>query len=100
MRLLPIAAAAGLAVSVAYVGSARADEDTQPSGPLHGPYVAVGVGRFNLKPENINDFGTGYSNIAHSKGDAVKIGAGYRFMPYFALEANYIDFGNPNSTFS
>lgn len=98
MRLLPIATVAALAVFAGFVGSARAD-DTEPSGPLHGPYIGAGFGRFNLKPQNISDVGGGLVDITNSHGDAFKITAGYRFMPYLGLEASYIDFGNPKSTF-
>lgn len=99
MRLSPIAIAMALALSVAIVGSVRA-EDSEPSGPMHGPYIGAGFGRFNLKPQNISDVGSGLVDITNSHGDAFKITAGYRFMPYLGLEASYIDFGNPNSTFS
>lgn len=100
MRLSPIALAMALAVCVAAVGSARADDTaTEASGPVHGPYIGAGVGRFNLRPQNISDVGSGLVDITNSHGDAYKITAGYRFMPYFGLEASYIDFGTPNSTF-
>ena len=99
MRLLPIAAAAALAVSAGFIGLAQAD-DTEPSGPTHGPYVGGGWGRFNLDPDTFSEFGTGFSDIAKSHDDSWKLTAGYRFMPYFGLEVNYIDFGNPNSTFA
>jgi Outer membrane protein beta-barrel domain len=99
MRLLPIAVAAALALPLGFVGSARAADDNL-SGPASGPYVGAGWGRFNLDPENISEFGNGIADITKSHADAFKITAGYRFMPYFALEANYIDFGNPQSTFT
>jgi len=98
MRSLPIAAAAAIALSVGVVGLARAT-DTEPSGPASGLYVGAGWGRFNLDPENISDVGTGLVNITKAHDDAFKITAGYRFMPYFALDGNYIDFGTPKSTF-
>jgi OmpA-OmpF porin, OOP family len=93
------AAAATLALSAAFVGSARAEE-TQPSGPLHGPYVGVGFGRFNLRPQNVGEAGQSLVDITNSHGDAFKITAGYRLMPFLGVEASYIDFGSPNSTFS
>jgi opacity protein-like surface antigen len=96
-------AAAVLAISSGFVGWASAEEgaeESKASGPVGGPYVGVGWGRFDLKPENIGDVGTGLANITRSHGDAFKITAGYRFLPYLGLEANYIDFGNPKSTFS
>lgn len=99
MRLFPIAALAAVAFSTGFATSAKAD-DSEPSGPMHGPYIGAGVGRFNLKPQNISDVGGGLVDITNSHGDAFKITAGYRFLPYLGLEANYIDFGNPNSTFS
>jgi opacity protein-like surface antigen len=67
---------------------------------VSGPYVGVGLGRFNLKPENASDIGSGLVDITNSHGDAFKVTAGYRLIPYVALEASYIDFGNPKSTFS
>jgi hypothetical protein len=99
MRLSPIAAAALLAVSVGVVGTARAT-DTEMSGPVNGPYVGGGWGRWTLKPETFATFGSDITDIAHSSDDAWKITAGYRFMPYLALEANYIDFGNTGNSFS
>jgi hypothetical protein len=96
MRLLPIAAALALALGIAE--SARAT-DSEPSGPVSGLYLGAGFGRFNLKPDDISDVGSGLVDITRAHGDAFKITAGYRFMPYVAVEANYIDFGTPNSTF-
>ena len=96
MRPLSIALTATLAVATGFAAAARADE-TEMSGPVHGPYLGAGWGRFNLKPQNISDVGSGLVDTTNSHGDAFKITAGYRFMPYFALEANYIDFGMQNS---
>jgi opacity protein-like surface antigen len=98
MRIKHLAACAVVASSVAAASGARAT-DSDLSGPVSGPYVGVGWGRFNLKPQNFNDVESGISTITHSHDDAFKIDAGYRFMPYFALEADYIDFGNPGSSF-
>jgi opacity protein-like surface antigen len=99
MRLSPIAAAAVLAVSLGFVASVRA-EDTEPSGPVHGPYVGAGWGRFTLDPDTISGIGNGLADITKSHDDAFKVTAGYRFMPYFALEANYMDLGHANSPFT
>jgi OOP family OmpA-OmpF porin len=106
MRSLPSAVAAGLALSIGLGTSARAsDSDSSNStsaayNSAGGPYIGVGWGRFNLRPENISDVGAGFDKITDSHGDAFKITAGYRFVPYFGLEASYIDFGNPKSTFN
>ena len=96
MRLSIIAAA--LALSASFAGLAAASE-SETSSPDSGLYVGAGWGRFNLKPDSISDVGTGLVDITRAHDDAFKITAGYRFMPYVALEANYIDFGTPNSTF-
>jgi len=65
-----------------------------------GPYVGAGWGQFNLDINNLDDAGTAASNIAHSNDNAWKLFAGYRFNPYVALEAAYIDFGQPSDRFS
>ena len=99
MRIKHLAACAVLVSSITAAATAAA-ADSELSGPVSGPYVGVGWGRFNVKPDNFNDVESGISDITHSHDDAFKINAGYRFMPYFALEADYIDFGNPGSSFS
>jgi opacity protein-like surface antigen len=98
MRIKHLAASA-VAASTVLAGSAALAADTDLSGPVSGPYVGAGWGRFNLKPESINDVESDVTQITHSHDDAFKINAGYRFMPYFALEADYIDFGDPGSSF-
>lgn len=99
MRIKYLAASLVLASSV-WAGSASAAADSELSGPLSGPYVGAGWGRFNLKIDSFNDVASGISDITHSHDNAFKIDAGYRFNPYFALEADYIDFGNPGSSFT
>ena len=99
MRIKHLAASLVLASSV-WAGSVAAAADSELSGPVSGPYVGAGWGRFNLKLDSFSDVESGISDITHSHDDAFKINAGYRFMPYFALEADYIDFGNPGSSFS
>jgi OmpA-OmpF porin, OOP family len=99
MHIKYLAVSAVIASSV-LAGSLASAADTEASGPLSGAYVGAGWGRFNLKIDNFNDVQSGISDIAHSHDDAFKINAGYRFNPYFALEADYIDFGDPGSSFS
>jgi Outer membrane protein beta-barrel domain len=99
MRITRLAAVAAV-TSTVLAGPVAFAADTELSGPVSGPYVGAGWGQFNLKPQNFNDVESGISDITHSHADAFKISAGYRFMPYFALEADYIDFGNPGSSFS
>src|SRR4051812_42828258 len=99
MRLSAIAAAAVLSLSLAYVGTTRAETNNDLSGPEHGWYLGAGFGRFNLKPQDISNVGSGLVSITNSHNDAFKIPGGYRLMPFLGLEVNYIDFGTPNSTF-
>ncbi len=65
-----------------------------------GPYVGAAYGRFDLKLDNFNDVDTAVSDITHStSNDSYKITAGWRFMPFLALEANYMNFGTPHDSF-
>lgn len=87
LSILPLSAAPLLA---------QAATDDNPT----GPYVGAGWGRFNLNIRNLNDAGTAVGDIVHSDDNAWKIFAGYRFMPYLALEAAYIDLGKPSDQFT
>jgi len=71
-------------------------QDANPS----GPYIGAGWGQFDLNIKNLNDAGTAVGNIVHSNDNAWKVFAGYRFNPYIALEAAYIDLGKPTDRFS
>lgn len=65
-----------------------------------GPYVGIGWGHFDLKMQNLDDVGTAVNSIAHSGDDAWKLFAGYRLSPYFSIEGDYVNFGQPRDTFS
>lgn len=68
--------------------------------PPAGPYVGAGWGRFDLHLHNLNDVGTAVTDIFHSgDDDAWKAFVGFRFAPFIALEAAYVDFGHPNDRF-
>jgi Outer membrane protein beta-barrel domain len=70
------------------------------NGPPSGPYVGAAYGRFDLKIDDLNDVGTAVSDIAHStSNDAFKIEAGWRFLPFLALEADYLNFGSFHDSF-
>ena len=74
--------------------------DVFSSGPASGPYIGAGYGAFNLRIDDLNDVGTAVSNIAHSTSDdAFKATAGYRFLPFLAVEANYMNFGSFHDSF-
>jgi opacity protein-like surface antigen len=65
-----------------------------------GPYIGGAYGQFNLNINNLNDLGQAVTSITHSNDDAQKYFVGYRFMPYFSLEAAYVDLGNPSNNFT
>jgi OOP family OmpA-OmpF porin len=69
------------------------------AGNPSGPYIGGGWGRFNLHIHNLNDVGTAVDTISDAKDNAWKVFAGYRFNPYWSLEAAYIDFGSPGDRF-
>lgn len=81
-------------VPVSYSAMVQASQDN-PS----GPYFGVGWGKFNLDIDNLSDVGTATSNILKADDNAWKAFAGWRFNPYVALEAAYIDFGSPTDRF-
>jgi opacity protein-like surface antigen len=100
VSLLSIAAVCALAVS----GQAAADEGSYD--PYNDPYITpngfyagTGWGHFDLKIDNLNDVGTAVNTIVNSSDNAWKINLGYRFTPFFALEADYMDFGHPGDNF-
>ena len=64
-----------------------------------GPYVGGGYGRFNLHVHNFSDVGQAADTIADSNDNAWKLFAGWRLNPYVALEAAYINLGNPGEKF-
>ena len=65
----------------------------------NGAYIGGGFGRFDYRIDSLNDVGQGVSDITHSSDDAWKIDLGYRFSPFIAIEADYIDLGNPHDGF-
>ncbi len=99
MRIPHLAAVAAVALA-GFGGSGAWAADSELSGPVSGPYLGAGWGRFNLKIDSFGTLESGVSAITHSNDNAFKINAGYRFTPFFALEADYFDFGKPGSSFS
>jgi opacity protein-like surface antigen len=78
---------------LAAAGAARAETEN-PS----GPYIGAAYGDFTLKLDNLEGVGDVLQNL-DSDASAYKVFFGWRFMPYFALEADYIDLGAPNGNF-
>ncbi len=73
-----------------------ADVSDNPS----GPYVGLGWGQFDLRLDRLDDVGAAINSITDSDDNAWKAFVGYRFNPYIAIEADYIDFGRPSDRFT
>jgi hypothetical protein len=86
MGLSAIAAAGGSSAVVAQEGN--------PS----GPYVGGAYGQFNVKIDDLDELDDAIGDIDTDDG-AWKVFFGWRFNPFFSLEADYIDLGNPRANF-
>jgi opacity protein-like surface antigen len=91
--------AAGLCAGVLLVHPNPGHADVLIDGPTSGPYVGAAFGRFDLRLDNFNDVGTAVDDITHSAHDAYRIDAGWRFLPFLALEADYMNFGTSHDSF-
>jgi hypothetical protein len=63
-----------------------------------GGYVGAGPGRYNIRIHNATDLGETIDDYSRSD-TAYKIFAGWRFAPFVALEADYINLGNNREFF-
>jgi opacity protein-like surface antigen len=68
--------------------------------PPAGPYIGAGWGQFDLHLHNLNDVGTAVTTITHSSDDSWKAFVGFRFAPFIAVEAAYVDFGHSHDSFT
>jgi hypothetical protein len=82
-------AAAGLALMGA-AALAQAEDNSS------GFYLGAGVGQFNVQIDDIDQTDNAIERL-DDDDRAWKAFAGWRFGPYIAVEAAYIDFGTPNS---
>jgi hypothetical protein len=81
-------------LALAGAGTAHAQDEENPS----GPYISAGFGQFDVKIDNLDAAGDTLRDL-DSDDAAWKIGFGWRFAPFFALEADYVDLGTPNGNF-
>jgi OOP family OmpA-OmpF porin len=81
-------------LALAVAGAAHAAEEVDPS----GPYISAGLGQFDVKIDNLEGVGDVLEDL-DADDSAWKLGFGWRFNPYIALEADYVDLGNPNGNF-
>lgn len=76
-----------------FSGQALADDNDS------GPYLGGGYGQFNTKIKNVEGVTNVIGDLDTSEWGAWKLFAGWRFMKYLSLEADYIDLGNPRANF-
>ncbi|MET0291499.1 MAG: porin family protein, partial [Steroidobacteraceae bacterium] len=60
-----------------------------------GFYVGGGYGQFNLDVDSLSDFGNGINSAIDDNDNSYKFFAGYRVLPYLALEVAYVNLGEP-----
>jgi len=60
-----------------------------------GVYLGAGVGQFNVQIDDIDQTDNAIERLDDDDA-AWKAFVGYRFGPYFAVEAAYMDLGKPN----
>jgi hypothetical protein len=65
-----------------------------------GFYISAGIGQFDVKVDDLEGAEEVLENLdADSDDTAFKAGVGWRFNPFIAIEADYVDLGNPNGNF-
>jgi OOP family OmpA-OmpF porin len=92
-HLIPSTVAA-LALVTASISTAYAEDEENPS----GPYVGVWLGQFDVTVDNLDGVGVVLEDL-DSDDSAWKVAFGWRFNPYLALEADYVDLGTPRGNF-
>src|SRR4029450_162086 len=90
----PLASTLAALVALGAAGTVAAQEDENPS----GPYVGAGYGDFTVKLDSLEGGGDVLEDL-DSGDSAFKVFFGWRFNPYFSLEADYVDLGAPNGNF-
>jgi opacity protein-like surface antigen len=84
---------ASAVVAATLSGAAFAENPT-------GPYVGGAFGRFNLDIDSPRDFGSNISRAVNDNDNSYKIFAGWRVLPFLALEAAYVNLGEPGDAIS
>jgi OOP family OmpA-OmpF porin len=79
---------------LAAAGAASAADTENPS----GPYVGAGYGEFTVKLDSLEGVGDVLDDL-DSDDSAFRVFFGWRFNPYFSLEADYVDLGAPRGNF-
>jgi opacity protein-like surface antigen len=91
-RSLATTAAVALALGMSHPAAA---DEPDPS----GFYLGAGFGQFDVKIDNLDAAGEVLRNL-DADDAAWKLAVGWRFNPFIALEADYIDLGSPRGDFN
>jgi hypothetical protein len=91
----PLAAALAttLALAAGSAGTAFAQDEN-----VSGPYISAGLGQFDVTIDDLEGVEDVLDDL-DSDDSAWKVAFGWRFNPYLALEADYVDLGAPNGNF-
>jgi OOP family OmpA-OmpF porin len=81
-------------LSLGPVGSLQAQEEGNES----GPYVGAGYGQFDVKLDSLEGVDDVLEDL-DTDDSAFKVFFGWRFNRFIALEADYVDLGNPRGNF-
>jgi opacity protein-like surface antigen len=100
MKHLISAAATLLLGTIVAIQTANAEGWNTNTDNPSGGYVGAGWGRFDLHIENFDTAGATTTSITSSNDNAWKVFGGYRFNPFIAVEADYIDLGKPSDRFT
>ena len=63
-----------------------------------GPYLGAAIGQFDVNLDRIDEVDDVIEDFSLDD-TSWKAFVGWRFNPYFAVEAAYVDFGNPGDSF-
>jgi opacity protein-like surface antigen len=78
-----------LVAAIVLAAPAAFAQDDNPN----GFYVGAGLGQFNVQIDDTSDLGGAVGDF-DSDDDTLKVFAGYRLSPIFALELGYLDLGS------
>lgn len=86
-----------LALATALAAVVAAPAFAQSEGNTSGLYLGAGVGRFNVEIDNAEELAQTVQSF-DSDDTSWKVFGGWRFLPWLAVELDYIDLGKPEDT--
>lgn len=92
LAMMAVGAGAGSLVCASALAQSAADNE-------RGFYLGGGVGQFNLKLDSVDQTDNAIRRL-DDNDTAWKGFVGYRFAPFLAVEAAYVDFGRPKDRFT